>query len=288
MPLFFFISGYLFNEKKYFCINLKEYIFLKFKRLIIPYFGMAFICYIIVIFSGLKNEYILKYIIGILYSRGTVEWLPNCSPLWFLTCLFVVEIIIYLILKRKNKLIYFFFLIILGGILSNFLLIKLPWNIDTALVGAVFALIGFFVKKNNIFYKIKNNKYEWFFFVVFIWCSYISVLFNKNGVDFDGNKYGDYFYFYLGAFSGILIIFFICMKINSIKICSFFGKNTMPIIGFNYMFMSVSLRISKYLFVEVNWIYNFIITIFFTAMCIYILVKIKNKNKLVSKIFFGE
>ena len=27
MPLFFFISGYLFNEKKYFCINLKEYIF---------------------------------------------------------------------------------------------------------------------------------------------------------------------------------------------------------------------------------------------------------------------
>lgn len=32
---------------------------------------------------------VFHYIIGICYSRGSVEWMPGCSPLWFLTALFV-------------------------------------------------------------------------------------------------------------------------------------------------------------------------------------------------------
>lgn len=288
MPLFFFISGYLFNKDKY--PNIKDYVILKFNRLIVPYFGMAFICYFIMVFIFGKYENGFKYILGILYSRGTLEWLPNCSPLWFLTCLFIVEMIIYNILRNIKKDRYIFIIVImlglLGAIVYKFILIKLPWNIDTALIASVFSLIGFLVKKYSIFDKIK--KYNKFVFVICILCNYISVLYNENAVDLDGNKYGNLFLFYLGAFSGIIIIILICKKINNVKYYSFLGKNTMPIIGFNYMIMLVALKISKYLSIETNWICNFLIVLILTVMFIYILLNIRNKYKLISRIFFGN
>lgn len=287
MPLFFFISGYLFNKDKY--PNIKGYVMLKFNRLIVPYFGMAFICYFIMVFLLGKYENAFKWILGILYSRGTVEWMPNCSPLWFLTCLFVVEIIIYNVIKNMKKDIYIFIIIIilglLGTIVYKFILIKLPWNIDTAIIASIFSLVGFLVRKYNIFDKIK--KYNEIVFIICILCSYISAVYNENAVNLDGNKYGDLFLFYLGAFSGIMIIILICRKIDNIKYCSFLGKNTMPIIGFNYMIMLASLKISK-IFIEINWICNFFITLILTFMFIYILINIRNKHKLISKIFFGN
>lgn len=131
MPLFFFISGYLFNKDKY--PNIKGYVILKFNRLIVPYFGMAFICYFIMVFLLGKYENAFKYILGILYSRGTLEWMPNCSPLWFLTCLFVVEIIIYNVLKSVKRDIYIIIIIImlglLGSIVYKLIFIKLPWKV---------------------------------------------------------------------------------------------------------------------------------------------------------------
>ena len=59
MPLFFFVSGYLFNIKRTFC----EVISRKFKALIIPYasFGMVALYYFIS-FRGAGQEKIIKFI----------------------------------------------------------------------------------------------------------------------------------------------------------------------------------------------------------------------------------
>lgn len=64
----------------------------------------------------------------------------------------------------------------------------------------------------------------------------------------------------------------------------FFRQNTMPIIRMNYMIILVASRISKYLFLEANWICCFLITLILTS--IYFLL-IKIKNNIVFKIFFG-
>jgi len=49
MPLFFILSGYIYNITKYSSLSLYEYIRSKWGNLIIPYFAMALSCYFIFI-----------------------------------------------------------------------------------------------------------------------------------------------------------------------------------------------------------------------------------------------
>ena len=94
MPLFFLISGLLWHEER--SIPYKKYA----KRFLIPYAGFAalnFIADIVLHLRDLKSYPYEKKVIGILYSRGTTEWMPNCSPLWFLTCMFMGMSLLYII-----------------------------------------------------------------------------------------------------------------------------------------------------------------------------------------------
>lgn len=112
MPVFFFLSGYFFNEK-YLKINFFHFLKIRWKRLIAPYFFMSLICYILfILYPGIikilfnteiEYWYFMKPIIRIIYSIGTIEWLPNCSPLWFLTCLFITQIIFFQVLKNTTN-----------------------------------------------------------------------------------------------------------------------------------------------------------------------------------------
>ena len=47
IPLFFFVSGYLFNFNKYSRFSYKEFINYKLKKYIIPYFRMGLICLVL-------------------------------------------------------------------------------------------------------------------------------------------------------------------------------------------------------------------------------------------------
>jgi fucose 4-O-acetylase-like acetyltransferase len=108
MPLFFIIHGYLWNRNKYILMSVNQIIHVKFQHYIIPYFKIAIVCFIpfgIIVpllkvgFGEIFIDKIIKFIGGILYSRGTVEFMPNCSPIWFLTCLFCAEVIFIFIMK---------------------------------------------------------------------------------------------------------------------------------------------------------------------------------------------
>lgn len=149
MPLFFMISGILLDRHRAdlpFIAQVKKYI----KRYIIPYIILCGINLLLQMFvllakGQLNTALLIKYLIGILYSRGTTEWMPNCSPLWFLTALFITLLVCYWIFKIKNK--HITFLISCACALTSYLLdifgiIKLPWNIDTALMGVFFVYLG--------------------------------------------------------------------------------------------------------------------------------------------------
>ena len=86
MPLFFFISGYLFQYKN---SNQKKFIdevILRFRRLVIPYIFAGLLIYIpTVIFLAPSNSTINDF------SQYLIQFftLKNCAYLWFLPCLFV-------------------------------------------------------------------------------------------------------------------------------------------------------------------------------------------------------
>lgn len=194
MPLFFIISGFLWNVEKNRDMEFKTFAQKKFKAYIIPYFKIAVICFTIyglglnlIRLGGLTEEYwtqLEKFVFGIvIYSRGTVEWLPQCSPIWFLTCLFVAEIIYYFLLRLKFPVAGVIVAGLLGYIFSGW--VKLPWNIDSALSAVVLLYIGTQARR---FWHLLT---DWRTISLVSAIAIVTVLTNETQVDFDGNNYSN-------------------------------------------------------------------------------------------------
>lgn len=113
MPLFFFISGFLFNITKYTELA-TNFVKGRFKSLIIPYFVFASLT---CLFYFLMDEFFspgivtLKFfgadifyiVYSILYSQTSM--ISYNEPLWFLTCLFVTELLYFGLAKSVSKII---------------------------------------------------------------------------------------------------------------------------------------------------------------------------------------
>ena len=107
MPLFFFLSGYLFFENKY--KSVAEFLKKRVQTLVIPYFIFSFIT--CAYWALMQNRFgddtgqhdIGHAIIGIFYSNGIHHFMEFNVALWFLTCLFIVEIFFYFIRRFSKK-----------------------------------------------------------------------------------------------------------------------------------------------------------------------------------------
>ncbi|MDP4143174.1 MAG: acyltransferase family protein [Bacillota bacterium] len=232
MPLFFFLSGCLFNIKKY--NNFKIFLKRKFNSLIIPYISFSSVTLLFWVLIGRRfgnyaSVSIEKIFIDFLYGRDLIY-----NPaLWFLPCLFIVSIIFYTLLYIvKNKYILYSILIlsaIVGYFNSIFNTFKFPWGIDIALNAVVFYGLGnlLYSKKDIILIKMANYKSIFVFISLLIFsitCCYLNNSISK--VDMAVNKYGNIFYFYLSALSGIGMIFIVSNCIKS-KLLSYIGKNSL-------------------------------------------------------------
>lgn len=238
MPLFFIIAGYVYNYEKYNNFTTLDFLKKKFKNYIVPYFRMALICLIIfgVILNFKDNRIsntfynqLITYIRGILYSKCYLETVPNCSPIWFLTCLFCMEVMFYFICKYVNKkYIPICICFIMGVILNKMNIINLPWNVDISLFALPFMYFGLIIKQYNFLEKYKQT-YTILFLIIFV----VSIYFNTT-INFNGRNLGNIIFTYLGAISMSLIVLYYSKYFEKSKILKFFGKNTMFVIGYNY------------------------------------------------------
>lgn len=275
MPLFFIVSGYVYNKKKYDEYKIKEFFYKKFKVYIMPYLYLGIINLILfqIIKPILNNNYslsnyfyeILKKIIGIIYSIGDTTWMPNCSPIWFLTCLFSAEIIFFIIMKySKSEKKHIILIGIIGLVTSYLFNIRLPWNVDVAFTAVVFIYIGYIIK-NRINIKNIEIKKCILIFVLFV----ISVKYNGN-VSFSTNKYSNIIYMYIGAISASILIFKLFWKFKSNIFLERFGKNTIIVIGFNYAVLNISNKLLNILNFSDKWYMSFVIQIIIFLLIFYI------------------
>ena len=266
MPLFFVISGFCWNIQRNGSMDFKSFLKKKFDGYIVPYFKICAICLMVIIIPhnlktlGLNDGFwdsLLKYLFGItIYSRGTVEWLPMCSPVWFLTCLFCAEILLYFIMKTKYNLILVVMSGVLGYIMSLFGKI-FPWNIDSALSAIPLLYVGIVMKK--YWEHLSTPKYLLFLIPICI----IILAFFPLRVDFDGNDYESFIRLYLESVILVLTILSLIrlldiilkrikMAVNPImklwQTCGggcprgggyLLGRNTLLLMGYNYAIIAV-------------------------------------------------
>lgn len=204
MPLFFIISGLCWNVEKNREIVFRDFIKKKFTSYIIPYFKICSVCLLLfgVLVPFLRHGVafyfiggIEKYLFGILFSRGTTEWLPQCSPVWFLTCLFCAEVLMWLIMNFEKEWVQFLMVIIaaiLGYITS--LTGKLPWNLDSAFTAIPLLFFGIKIKKFII-----EKPIDYRLFSILILASIMFFIWGVSVVDFDGNHYENMPLMYVSA-----------------------------------------------------------------------------------------
>lgn len=161
MPLFYFLSGFLLNVDKY--DSFLSFGKSRFKRLIIPYVVFSFISVILIsIINGLQVDqiYFSNFFKALIVSKRN-EIFYNV-PLWFLTSLFTVEMMFYILRKViKNNLILFGIVSIMGFIgymyIQRWMLPMLPWTFDASVFYMVFYGLGHLAK---VYYaKLKALKW---------------------------------------------------------------------------------------------------------------------------------
>jgi acyltransferase len=249
MPLFFFISGYLFNLVKYRDVPM-EFLQTRAKTLVIPYLSFTAISYVFYILCdlllqiyqpALQSEGLLRK--GLIFNLSNIffiqEELIN-NPLWFLVCLFTTETLFYFICRRfyksqYNLFFYVFLLSIIGYLYSIYGSIRLPWGLDIAFTAIAFYAAGFFFRNRyeESFYK----KGVYLFLILFF--TNLLIGFKIPRVDMYHLVYNNYIFFYLSAFSGMFAYLYLARKIGSSKILEYYGKNSIIILGLHNLIASM-------------------------------------------------
>lgn len=220
--------------------NFKELLKRRFNRLIIPYivfYLVDYVIWLILQFNRIKDGqlyYIIEPIVsGLLVIRSNFN-----GAIWFLPCLFILEIIFYFIIKvSKEKFIrvsiFVSISMVLGIIYSKYINIPLPFSMDIALNALFFYYLGYIVKVKNI----KLNKGENKFSIVVIIILLISFSELNVFVDMFAGIYGNRILFLMNAIIGIIFMFNITRFIKKSSLLEFIGRNTLIILAIHQQFV---------------------------------------------------
>lgn len=256
MPLFFIVSGMLFNDKKH--KKFKSFLLTRIKTILLPYlffafFSLIFSSFLLLIDRSFTLDYVITQTKLILLDRTyfDVSEIHN-NALWFLPCLFVVEILYYWVNKIKHPIIFFgtiSTLVILGWILGGFSWALLPWNLRSAIFS-----IGFYAIGNRIlrplhnWIKLNSVKSNKNYIYIYIICTIISLasvvpIALANGtVGLGSSTFSDGIMFYESGVLGTVFAFSLSMQLSGLKgfqIINYVGKNSLYFMGIHCLFRSL-------------------------------------------------
>jgi acyltransferase len=223
LPLFFFISGYVFNYAKY---EHRGMLLLKNKltRLILPYFVTGLL--IIVYFIFLQNRSLLNNLVlltdmvrSLVYGTGhLVKQFPKIYPVgsyWFLPCLFYAQIIFWVILKLTNSLskVLQSALVILVCLSGYFIgkFIFLPYSVDIALYSQVFMYTGYMLRKSKFF----DRKIPLFILIMFFLFWIYDIKF--AGLSMNNREYFNPLISVTGAISACILVLVLSKYLTEVK-----------------------------------------------------------------------
>ena len=224
VPLFFFLSGYLFNNK----YSFRDFLKRKVRGLIIPYFclGIPLIFISSILESdGFSFDSLFKYFIKLIINQ-------RLYTLWFLTCLFALEIFFYFFNKSIKNL-YIQILISLVGCIIVLIYYEIGgkcwlWNIDLSIMALFFYIIGYAFKRKQIFenYIIKHKVVCIIITGAWVLGTFVNGHLFNTVLDMYNNKYGVFVISYIVAILGIIIV---CCVSRYIKVdfIGYIGKNSL-------------------------------------------------------------
>lgn len=242
MPLYFFLSGVFFKEYGGFLDFLKR----KTNKLLIPFsfwYLLLSVCFPLVLYYlfGYVSDRMEDFsFLGLLTSFWTKEDFPD-SAIWFLLCLFYVNLLFYLVyllssfFKSHKSLVIFVLSIIIGGIgmFLCFRKINLPAFLDSSLTSLPFFCFGYLVRNHTKI--LEPNKYDKHLLlislVLFCLVGGIALLFREGySLKYNMFTYKSALIAYPCGFLGTLAVILFSKKVNRLPIISVFGQYSIMIL----------------------------------------------------------
>lgn len=236
VPLYFVLSGLFFKTYGSF----ENFILKKTNKLLVPFcffFLTTSICLPKLLYLfGTDILYGSTVHFDALWSFTFREFFQNV-PIWFLLCLFEVNILFYFIhsMSMKLKVDYQMFFILLvslffGGL--GFFLSKIHFNLpcflDSAISALPFFAIGYFLKKSTTFLQVNEMDR---FAIIFVLLGF-SICFCINGnIDFLHNFFAtSYLNVLIGGIGGTLSVLYLAKKMRYIPLISYCGRYSIIIL----------------------------------------------------------
>lgn len=289
MPLFFFLSGYVFHTKYPF----KEFVKRKIKTLIVPYFCLGFPMVIFEWLRGMSNKTSQNTFWELLESLIVQK---RFQTLWYLACLFFLNLIFYGLAKKvkdERRLLVISFMMAVAGLLYYKIGGgSLPWNVDTCFMAIPFFAGGYWYKHHakEIEEKIGKGRRRG---IVFIGCligniaGYAATWLLKNeGLEMFYNQYGIPVFTYTSAFLGIACMVMLAKK-WTISALRYLGEHSMLYYAWH---QAIMIPIVQQLLSNVGWQVSYgnswgelvlyklscvILILCFTTICEYLICKMK-------------
>ncbi len=233
VPLFFFVSGYFFKEKR-----MHDLVRSNFRRLMVPYF---ITCALVVVDSILKVSVgkgwggVIRALIAAFYCCGlSVDYgafrIPSCGALWFLPALFFAMLFLNFAVSTKHP----FRVIAAVSAVSwaSAQIFIFPLGIQTGGFASLFLYVGF-VERNKLGLLDVIDRHKWILALLvlvwlpcFYWGGLLEMVLARTPV-LPLNL--------VGAFCGVYIFLYLCKAIESLELpfqqmFVVFGQSTLVVL----------------------------------------------------------
>lgn len=229
IPLFFFLSGMVFKAEKY--PTVWDLIKKRAKTLLLPYLIFSLATWALWVGMRIVANDSTDYwypLVQTFIAQGSGGYLRHNLPLWFVSCLFLVEIFYYWI----NKLPQIYAIVLCIGFSVFGCCVEaqglaswnsLPWSFDGALICLLFYASGHWLIERVSHAELQNiingkKAFAWFVIIALTIVLYFSSVYNGY-VTIGSNKVGNNIaFFYLNSYIGIVIMLVFCICLSNRKL----------------------------------------------------------------------
>lgn len=233
IPIFFFISGYLYHNE----INFKQYLKKLFKTILIPYFICNLISFHIYLFLNYITFDWKMFFQNIFYLTGNIYW---NSSLWFLPVFFLSSICFFVKNKNNIRNQYFMLFVLLTHIILLKFKVILPFGIHIVPAGIFWMCIGNICANQEKWFDqimVFNKKHTMLYSVILILCIFISIKIGRMNISI--NYYPNYLLNIFTSFLSVLSVIYFVKKLPYNKILDLYSKNSLWMFSTQRMLMTI-------------------------------------------------
>lgn len=150
MPMFFIISGYLYKNIDS-MQALKGWVYKRTKQLLIPYVSFGLIISAMIYFQTFSTSQLYMNFEMLLFGGESLT--SYFGVFWFITCLYLTQILFAYIQMKINRLSLKLFIILIFYVVARIITtvpvlteLIIPWNADVVFMAYVYYSIGFYGK----------------------------------------------------------------------------------------------------------------------------------------------